>query len=463
MSSGRRRFSIPSRMSVPRTHLQRRLLLAGSVAFLFVFASGIQAQEAVRSTSTSSLNYQTSPENSMEAPPFNPTPEPNLHSALVPENQVSSEPRRFQYEFKVTARGVYDDNINISQTNRVSDYYFTIEPVLTLGLGDIVGHEGNYIRLDYAPSLFLFLDHSEDDAVQQLIHLEGQHQFGRLTLKLGEDVAILDGTDLGNLSNASSPGSQVNLDVSGRTRFQIYTTRIGASYDLSGKTFLSSEIDSLVTQYDSASLFSSEMFSGNLFLNYRYSDKLTFGIGGTGGYDLADNPNPSQTFEQANANISYQASEKISLNASGGVEFRQFENNSRGGYIAPVFELGASYQPFDGTTITLSGNRRTYNSGVLAGQDFAGTTITAGLRQRLLQRFYFGIAGGYENSDYFSTVSGLTANRRDNYYFAEPSLDFSITRFWMLGAYYLHRQNDSSLQSFTFDDNQVGARTTLKF
>jgi hypothetical protein len=57
----------------------------------------------------------------------------------------------------------------------------------------------------------------------------------------------------------------------------------------------------------------------------------------------------------------------------------------------------------------------------------------------------------------------VTANRRDNYYFAEPSLDFSITRFWMLGAYYLHRQNDSSLQSFTFDDNQIGARTTLKF
>jgi hypothetical protein len=33
----------------------------------------------------------------------------------------------------------------------------------------------------------------------------------------------------------------------------------------------------------------------------------------------------------------------------------------------------------------------------------------------------------------------------------------------MVGGYCLHRQNDSSLQSFTFDDNQVGLRTTLKF
>ena len=126
-------------------------------------------------------------------------------------------------------------------------------------------------------------------------------------------------------------------------------------------------------------------------------------------------------------------------------------------------DLGATYLPFDGTTVTLNGSRRTYNSGVLAGQDFAGTTITAGLKQRLAQRFYFAVSAGYQNSDYFSTVSGVTANRKDNYYFIQPGLDFPITRFWTVGGYYLHRQNDSSLQSFKFDDNQVGLRTALTF
>src|SRR5205823_10651552 len=171
----------------------------------------------------------------------------------------------------------------------------------------------------------------------------------------------------------------------------------------------------------------------------------------TGGYDVVDDPNPAQTFEQANARISYQPSGKISVNVSGGVEFRQFEHNSRHQYVTPVFELALSYQPFDPTTITLSGSRSTYNSGVLAGQDFAGTTITAGLRQRLLQRFYVGVSGGYQNSDYFSTVNSVAATRQDNYHFIEPSLDFSITRFWTIGGYYLHRQNDSSFQFFKFD------------
>jgi len=299
--------------------------------------------------------------------------------------------------------------------------------------------------------------------VQQLIHLEGQHRFSKLTVKFGEEIAILDGTDLRTLGDLSSPGGQANLDVSARTRFQTYNTRIEASYDLSGKTFLSSEVDSSITAYDSSNLFSSEVVSGNLFMNYRYSDKLAVGIGGTGGYDLVDGSNPDQTFEQANARIGYQATGKISLNVSGGIEFRQFENNSRGEYISPVFEVNASYQPFDGTTVALSGSRRTYNSAVLAGQDFAGTMITVDLRQRLLQRFYFAVSGGYQNSDYFSTVNGVVANRRDNYYFAEPSLEFSITRFWTVGGYYLRRQNNTSLQSFSFYDNQFGFRTTLKF
>ena len=435
---------------------------AGAIAVFSWFGASVLAQEPVRTEATSSQSV-TEIDADAAAPTLTPTADSNLHTSNDLRDEVSSEPRRFQYGLQITSRGVYDDNINISQTNKVADYYFTIEPVLTLGLGDITGHADNYIRLDYAPSLFLFADHSENDAVQQLIHLEGQHHFSRLTVTLGEEIAILDGTDLRSISDQTSPGGHANLDVSGRTKFETYNTRMNASYDLSGKTFLSTGFDSQVTEYNSSSLFSSANISENLFINYRYSDKVTFGIGGTGGYNFVDAPNPNQSFEQANVRASYQVTGKIGLNASGGVEFRQFENNSRGQYVSPVFELSANYQLFDATTFTLSGSRRTYNSAVLAGQDFAGTTISASLRQRFLQRFYVGVAGGYQNSNYFSTVNGVSTNRTDNYYFIEPSLDFSITRFWSIGGYYLHRQNDSSFQSSSFDDNQFGFRTGLVF
>jgi hypothetical protein len=103
------------------------------------------------------------------------------------------------------------------------------------------------------------------------------------------------------------------------------------------------------------------------------------------------------------------------------------------------------------------------NSGFLADQDFAVTDVILRIQQRLLQRIYLGLAAGYENADYFSTVSGVNATRNDNYYFVEPSVDVLITRFWSAGVYYLRRQDFSSIDFFSFYDNQIGVRTTFRF
>src|SRR5438874_6157409 len=154
-------------------------------------------------------------------------------------NVSSAEPRRFHYSLRLTVRGVYDDNIFISNTNRVSDYYFAIEPMITVGFGDIEGRGGNYIRLDYLPSIILFVDHSDEDTVEHLIRLEGQYRFSRLTLNLGQEVAILDGANLN--STLDTTGLLANVEVSARTRLNLYDTRLRANYELTGKLFLTGE------------------------------------------------------------------------------------------------------------------------------------------------------------------------------------------------------------------------------
>ena len=103
------------------------------------------------------------------------------------------------------------------------------------------------------------------------------------------------------------------------------------------------------------------------------------------------------------------------------------------------------------------------SSGFFPDQDFAATSVTLRIQQRLLQRIYLGLAAGYENADYFSTVNGVSATRNDDYYFVEPSVDVLITRFWSAGVYYLHREDISSFDFFSFYDNQVGVRTTIRF
>jgi hypothetical protein len=449
-------------------HVRRSLLAVAFAAFvLSVPISRVFAQEALLATAeTTEPNTTIAPEQSIDLtsdvnPPL-PVASTDPATESVPARDVDSGiPRRFHYQFRLAVRSVYDDNINLSHNMRISDFYTSIEPSIMVGFGDIDARAENYIRLDYLPAVFLFADHDENNSVQQVVRLDGQYRINRLTLNLSQMVQIMDGVDVQAQNSGGGLDQQVNLDVAGRTRFNIYTTHANLAYYLTGKTFLSSGADYTATHY--TSLISSEVFSGNLFLNYNYSEKIVLGLGGTFGEDRVDDPNPDQTFEQINLRVSYQATGKIDFAASVGVEFRQFDGDLRGQETSPVFEIGMNYVPFDGTKISVTANRRILNSAVLVAQNYAVTNLSVGVQQRLLQRFFLGLNAGYENSDYSSTVSNSGSTRKDDYFFVQPSIAVRVTRFWTVGAYYLHRANDSSFDTFSFHDNQVGLRSTLEF
>ncbi len=373
---------------------------------------------------------------------------------------VSDIPRRLQYEISATVRGVWDDNIYNSSFHKVSDFYFTLEPSLYVGLGGGDSDSVNTLSFRYQPSVFLFLDNDQNDAVQHLIQLAGSHRFGHLSLSLSQDVRILEGTDLNSLTDPT--GHQANTDVSGRNSHQIYTTQLSGSYDLTGKLFLSGGANFYADEYG-GSLISSQNYGGNVYLNYIYSDKMVVGVGGTGGYNTVNGgANNDQTFEQANVRLNYRATAKISLGATAGAEFREISGVS-GIEIRPVYTLSATYTPFDGTAISLTGSSQTFNSASFAGQDYSETTINFSVQQRFMQRFFLGFAAGYTNSNYFSAAQGVTATRNDDFYYIDPSIDFNITRYWTFGAYYVHREDSSSFAFFSFKDNQVGLRTRLTF
>ena len=384
---------------------------------------------------------------------------------IVSGEQLAETPRRLNYAVGITIRGVYDDNILLRSTRLEDDFYFAIEPSISVGFGGQEDAAGaSSLRFTYHPSFFVFLDHSEENTVQHLIRLTGSHTFGRLSISLSQDVQLLDGGDLNSLSDPT--GHNANIDVSARTKHNIYTTSLGASYTLTGKLFLTTAAGLTIDQYPSNFVGSNNIF-GNLFLNYTYSDKLTVGLGGTFGFNTVEQGSPDQTYEQANVRLNYAATGKINLSASAGVEFRQFDDTSFGSGVGteinPVFELSGSYKPFDGTSIGLAGSRRIQNSASQLAQDYTTTNFHFSVSQRLFRRFTLGFAVGYENSEYFSTVEGVPATRSDDYYYVQPSVDVNIMRWWTAGAYYLYRQSDSSLAFFGFKDNQFGIRSTVTF
>src|SRR5947208_1970510 len=189
-----------------------------------------------------STNY-TSAQTTVVPPPVAAGPYGGGRYNVFPAGEtISPSGRVFHYELSLTVRGVWDDNIFISHTNKVSDYYFAIEPVITIGVGDIAGRNRSYLRLDYMPSAILFVDHSDQDAFNQLIHLEGGYNSGRLTLTLSQDIALLQSANLNSFYDTT--GLWANTDASAPTRSNIFYTRLRADYQLTGKMFLQGEFDS---------------------------------------------------------------------------------------------------------------------------------------------------------------------------------------------------------------------------
>ncbi len=65
--------------------------------------------------------------------------ESEVPQPALPESEVHEQPatpRRVHYHVGLTLRQVFDDNINLSQTDRKDDLYTTIEPTINVGIGD---------------------------------------------------------------------------------------------------------------------------------------------------------------------------------------------------------------------------------------------------------------------------------------------------------------------------------------
>ncbi len=394
-------------------------------------------------------------------PPEPPLPVANdSRNFNLSDQEVAATPRRFRYELKVELRGVYDDNVTRASSNPQDDFYVQIAPEIILGFGDLTGHHDNYVLLDYSPSGYFFVDNSNFDTFEQIARIEGNWRLRRLTIALSQNIQSVESSNLDVLGTSGGFVNQTNLDVGGRRRVNTYSTHLDAAYELTGKTSMQAGFDYVLSDYQG--LIGSEVVSGTIGLNYTYSPKLSIGLAGTAGRNSVDAPSRDQTFEQINLHSTYELTGKVSATGSVGAEFRQADN---GGIThgSPIFEIGLVYQPFDGTEIDLSATRRVYNSAVLSDQDFDSTQLVVSLRQRFLQRIFFSLVGGYQTQNYFSTINGASSSREDDYYFVSPGVDVRITNFWFAGLFFLHRTNDSSLQGFGFENNQVGARSSLNF
>lgn len=360
--------------------------------------------------------------------------------------------------------GYYDDNIFIQNTNRQGDFIGFAGFGLRLGLGEVRAplytfrearnvptlYEappqpfGNFLMADYSGTFFAFANHSSEDSYDQDALLSMGWTGAKLSLGFEARFQSLSGGD---------------VDVGDRVRREIYHAGLNGWYELSEKSSLEANFSYTNTQYEN--LINSAEWINEDWFNYQITGKIKLSPGiGLGVLQIQDSPD--QPYARLLLRAKYEATAKLSFDGRIGLEYRDvqtgssFRNN-------PVFGLGVTYVPFDGTTLSLDGYRTAEASATRLGEDYTRTGADLKVRQRFLQRFYFSVTGGYENLRYEQVASTAEASRRDHYFFGRAAVAFDVTRWCNAELFYNLQRDSSSLAENSFTDNQVGLEFDFAF
>lgn len=409
-----------------------------------------------------------------------PAPEPTLSFAPEPVPVLEQPARvedipgnirgnRLERKWRIIpfgrVRGIWDDNLFISNTNRQSDFSYTLSPGIAAGWGDYEAEvrqlgefEHRFEALDlnfqespqsfffakYAGSASFFVENSGEDSFDHDALVAGRFESTKLTLGLRLRFQTLSGAD---------------IDIGDRVDRTVFTAAVTSSYKFSEKT--SFDLNFYNTTQDYTAQIDWTEWMAETWLNYQIFPKTRISVGTRFGFtDIKEGS--SQTFEQAVARISYYATSKLAFNVDGGVEWRQ-DDAGGGDELFTVFGATAAYAPFDGTVISLNGFRRNTASASLINETITATGVNARVRQRFLQRVYLTLEGGFQNSKYGSALVVDGPRREDDTVYLKPSISFDITKNFSAESAYQYQKNDSSFRENTFTENLFTLQLNLQF
>lgn len=362
-------------------------------------------------------------------------------ATLFPESARHYGP--FDVLFSLRGDVLYDDNIYI-RPQKTSDLLWSAAPKISVAAGDYREREENLLTFDYSPRFILFTDHDDNNAIEHEAFLNAQWRPGPWKFRLRQGFGSYAGAV---------------VDVGNRTDRKIYSTDLSAVYDFSPKTSLEAGASQNINDYDR--LLSNNEWVARAWADYEFSPILKLGAGIRAGWqDIEGSEN--QTYQQGLIRASYVLSELVSVRASAGIEIREAQghNDTK---TEGVFTFGATYRALENTSFTLEAYRRPQTSVVLKNQNYVATGFSAGIHHVLFDNYGLDLNAGYENNNYNSVVPGGAATRKDNYFFVQPGVNWRVRKNLTLGAYYFYRKNDSTVDNYTFNNNQVGFNFNWQF
>jgi hypothetical protein len=415
------------------------------VACLLAFATGAIAQQVFVPLPT------IAPEQPPPPPETTSTNAPESSSSAAPETPINRPPPELQwgpvrFHPHFAYQFLYGDGI-LSQPGQTQKTALNqISPGIRFDIGRVW-------QLDYTPTISLYSDPTFKNTVNQYINLFGSTSYDDWKFGLSQNCAL-----------TSNPQVQTGQ----QTDQQEYITTLNAVCQLNSS--LSLELGArqdlfFLNQSITNSGGNSLDWSTLDWLDYHWGQNVGTGIGAGVGYTQVEFGS-DMTYEQAQARVNWHLARKINLAISGGAEFRQFLDSSGSMLISPVSSASIIYQPFDPTTLTLTGSRTVSPSYFenLVSQIY---NVNLGLSQRLLGTLYLGLSGGYSRTQYKASgtpnPTDPNIGRDDDYTSFAVSLNTLIRKRGTASAYYSISRNLSNRAGFSYDSTQVGFQLTWRY
>jgi len=366
---------------------------------------------------------------------------------------------------------VYDDNIFLDNKDknvlgrgnagRDHDFIHIFTPGLRVNAGDVGQRQSAYFDANYQIAISRFTDNSGADAHDQNASVELGGKLNRLSLAAKQTLTTQSDADVANLA------------ANGRVRRKTWITNIDTDYEISDKTSASLDLAQTIGDYSGAFSDTADR-SASLWLDYQFLPKVKAGVGGTVGYLQVDgnavNHNPNSAYYQGKLRLAWQATEKVTINANGGYEYRNIQDLAVSDPSMFVFGLDATWKAAERTLVRLGATRGRIASNALGSAINQQTAFTASLRQGLADNLSLSLEGGYSVSEYELTTRnapvGVAAGiRDDNYAFVKPSLAYRFAERAQATVYYQYRRNDSTAlaNANDFYNNQLGIELSYRF
>ena len=337
----------------------------------------------------------------------------------------------------------YGNGIQSQPGNHSKTVVNTISPGMAADIG-------THWHLDYTPTLRFYSSHEFKDEVDHSV-----------TLNWGTTSA--DWALGASQSYASS--STPLIETASQTDTETYSTVLSAAYQLNSKVSLNFLANQTFQYVNSVStnqpLSDSKTWSTTEGFNYQIFPRLS--AGATLGFTYGElKVGSDMTSEQLQGQLNWHLGNKLSFSFHGGFEDRQFLDSNVPDALNPIFGLSLVYNLFEFTTIAFSADR-TVTTSYFQNEITEAFGFTGSIHQRLLQRLYLDMSGGFTTSSFQATTTGLSVNREDDLSTVTVRLSCPFLQHGNASVFYNWSDNSSNQGGFGYTSNQVGLELGYRF